>query len=54
MDLNYADLFITLKWMWQGILILFACCGFIALVMFGLNQLAKLKKSSKDEVGSRK
>ena len=44
MDTDYTDLFTTLKWMWQGILLLFICCGFIAAITFGLGKLAKLKK----------
>jgi hypothetical protein len=44
MDVNFADLLTTLNWMWQGMFLLFACCGFIALVTVVINKIVKPKK----------
>jgi len=44
MEMDYSDILITIKWIWQGMFLLFACCGFIALVTFGMIKIAKLKK----------
>jgi len=48
MNINMADLYVSLNIMWKGMLGLFACCGFIALVTIFLNKILK-PKEKKDE-----
>jgi hypothetical protein len=42
--MNIADLYVSLGWMWQGMLALFACMGVIALVTVLINKLIKPKE----------
>jgi len=44
MNINVADLIASLHVMWKGMLGLFLCCGFIALVTIGLNKIFMPKK----------
>jgi len=39
MNINVADLVASLHVMWKGMLGLFLCCGFIALVTIVLNKI---------------
>jgi len=44
MNINVADLVASLHVMWKGMLGLFLCCGFIALVTIVLNKIFIPKK----------
>ena len=44
MNINIADLIASLNIMWKGMLGLFVCCGFIALVTIVLNKIFMPKK----------
>jgi len=44
MEINVPELLISLNWMWKGMLLLFICCGFIALLTMLVNKIMKQKK----------
>jgi len=44
MNISIPDLIASLHIMWKGMLMLFACCGFIALVTIALNKIFMTKK----------
>jgi len=44
MEINMTDLIASLNIMWKGMLLLFACCGFIALVTMLLNKMLTPKE----------
>ena len=44
MNINMADLYASLDIMWKGMLGLFACCGFIALLTMLLNKILTPKE----------
>jgi len=44
MEINMADLIASLHIMWKGMLALFICCGFIALLTILLNKIFKPKE----------
>jgi hypothetical protein len=41
LNMNVADLLISFNWMWQGMLALFVCMGFIALATVLINKIFK-------------
>jgi hypothetical protein len=45
--MNIADLYVSLNWMWQGMLALFMCMGIIALVTALINRIF-MPKEKKD------
>ena len=47
MDVNTVDLIASLSIMVRGMFLLFACCGFIALLTMGLNKLLAPKVKDK-------
>ena len=48
MNINMVDLYASLGFMWKGMLGLFACCGFIALVTIILNKILTPKEKKDD------
>ena len=46
MEINIADLTASLGFMWKGMIGLFVCMGFIALVTVLLNKIMSGKKGS--------
>ena len=42
--MNIADFYISLDWMWKGMLALFVCMSAIALVTIVINKLIKPKE----------
>jgi len=47
MEINTADLLASLDIMWKGMIGLFVCCGFIALVTMFINRILKPKEKNK-------
>ena len=43
-----ANLVISLNWMWQGMLALFTCMGFIAVATIIINKIFKPKEKKTD------